>query len=196
MKTDELPPGQREIKAILKWNIHHPGIISENPKFNPEKWTLTVDGDTENPLRLTWQELLNLPSVESKSDFHCVEGWSVRDCRWYGVRFSSLVQIVRPIEAARYVFLRCSDGYTTSLDLGDLLQDNVILAYRLNGEYLEDSLGGPLRLVIPAKYAYKSAMWVERITFTGRKELGYWEKRGYSDTADVWKNDRLARSLV
>lgn len=85
------------------------------------------------------------------------------------------------------------DGYTTSLDLSELLPDDVMLAYRLNGEYLEEALGGPLRLIVPAKYAYKSAMWVERTTFTKTKEFGYWERRGYSDTADVWRNDRFAR---
>lgn len=125
--------------------------------------------------------------------FTALRGWSVRNCKWYGVKFSSLVQIVKPKKDAKYVSFRCSDGYTTSLDLKDLLKDNVLLAYKLNGQYLEESLGGPVRLVVPDKYAYKSAMWIEQITFTKCKELGYWEKRGYSDTADVWRNDRFAR---
>ncbi len=188
-----MPPDQREIDAILKWNIDHPGIIPENPPTDLKKWTLTVDGEVEKLLRLTWQEFLELPSTESKSDFHCVEGWSVTDCTWHGVRFSSLVQIVKPKKEARYVFFTCSDGYTTSLELKELLKDNVMLAYMLNGENLEESLGGPMRLIVPDKYAYKSAMWVTKITFKKTKELGYWEKRGYSDTADVWKNDRRAK---
>lgn len=94
-------------------------------------------------------------------------------------------------ETVKHVFFECYDGYTTSLDLDSLLEDNVLLAYKLNSEWLEIPLGGPLRLVIPDKYAYKSAMWIKRITFTKVKELGYWEKNGYSDTADVWKNDRF-----
>lgn len=193
MKKNRLPPDQHEIPALLRWNIDHPGIISENPKIDLEKWTLTVDGEVENPLNLTWQDLLNLPAVESKSDFHCVEGWSVRDLKWYGVKFETLAQIVKPTEDAEYAFLRCSDGYTTSSDVEDLLKDGVLLAYKLDGKYLEASLGGPLRLVVPDKYAYKSAMWIERISFTKAKELGYWERRGYSDTADVWENDRSTR---
>jgi DMSO/TMAO reductase YedYZ molybdopterin-dependent catalytic subunit len=192
MKMSRLPPGQRETRAILRWNIDHPGIIAQNPRFDPKNWTLTIDGEVESPLRLSWQDLLNLPSSESKSDFHCVEGWTVRDCIWRGVSFISIVKLVKPKKNSKYVFFRCSDGYTTSLDLAELLQENVYLAYRLNGEYLEEALGSPLRLVMPGKYAYKSAMWVKQITFTERKELGYWEKRGYSDTADVWKNDRLS----
>lgn len=191
--AEELPPGQRGIKDILRWNIDHPGIIPRNPKVDLEKWTLTVDGEVYNPAKLNWDEFLNLPSAESKSDFHCVEGWSVRNCLWYGVRFSTLVELVRPKKDARYVLLRCSDGYTTSLELKDLLKENVLLAYKLNGKWLEESLGAPLRLVVPHKYAYKSAMWIERISFTKINELGYWEKRGYSDTADVWKNDRFRR---
>jgi len=191
MKSSRLPPGQRPIDAILRWNIDHRGIIPENPKINLEKWRLTVDGEVENPVSLTWQDFLSLPSVESTSDFHCVEGWSVMSCKWYGVRFSTLVNVVKPSKDAKYVFFRCSDGYTTSLNLGDLLEDNVLLAYKLDGRLLEESLGGPLRLIVPDKYAYKSAMWVQHISFTKLKELGYWEKRGYSDTADVWKNDRF-----
>jgi len=190
---DKLPPGQREIPALLRWQIDHPGIVPENPKIDLEKWTLTVDGMVENPLRLTWQDLLSLPAVESISDFHCVEGWSVRNLKWFGVRFSTLVRTVKPTEDAKFVFFRCSDGYTTSLELSVLLKDDVLLAYRLNDEYLETPLGRPLRLVVPDRYAYKSAMWIEQITLTKEKELGYWEKRGYSDTADVWKNDRFAK---
>ncbi|MDH5769737.1 MAG: molybdopterin-dependent oxidoreductase [Candidatus Bathyarchaeota archaeon] len=193
MESKKLPPGQHEIGAIPRWNIDHLGIIPENPKFDPEKWTLTVNGEVEKPVELTWRDFLKLPSVESISNFHCVEGWSVRDCRWYGVKFSTLVKIVVPSKDAKYVLFRCSDGYTTPLDLKDLLKDNILLAYKLNGQFLEEPLGGPVRLVVPDKYAYKSAMWIERITFTNRKKPGYWEERGYSDTADVWKNDRVAR---
>ena len=191
MKNNRLPLGQREIDSLLRWNIDHPGIVPENPKVDLEKWTLTVDGEVENPLKLNWQDFLNLPSIEVESDLHCVEGWSVSDLRWHGVKFSTLVQVVSPTKDAKYVSFICSDGYTTSLDLKGLLKDNVLLAYKLNDRSLEVPLGGPMRMVVPDKYAYKSAMWIERITFTKRKELGYWEKRGYSYKADVWKNDRF-----
>jgi len=193
MKNNKLPPGQHEISALLRWNVDHPGIVPENPEFDPEKWKLTVDGEAENPLRFSWHDFLDLPAVETTSDFHCVEGWSVKNLRWYGVRFDTMVQIARPNQAARSVFFRCSDGYTTSLNIEDLLKDDVLLAYKLNDQHLDITIGGPLRLVVPEKYAYKSAMWIERITFAKKKELGYWEKRGYSNTADVWENDRLAK---
>jgi DMSO/TMAO reductase YedYZ molybdopterin-dependent catalytic subunit len=144
-------------------------------------------------MELTWDEFLNLPTVELKSDFHCVEGWSVRNLVWCGVQFRHLYDVVTPKEIVKYVFFECYDGYTTSLDLKSLLEENVLLAYKLNSEWLEIPLGGPLRLIIPNKYAYKSAMWIKRITFTQNKKLGYWEKKGYSDTADVWKNDRFRK---
>ncbi|MFP3985518.1 MAG: molybdopterin-dependent oxidoreductase [Candidatus Bathyarchaeia archaeon] len=192
MKPNKLPPGQREIDHLLKWNIEHPWIVPENPKIDLKNWILTIDGEIENPAKLTWQDLLNLPAVESKSDFHCVESWSVRNCNWYGVKFGTLAQIVKPNKNAKNVLFQCADGYTTSLDIEELLHDDVLLAYKLNREWLEEPLGRPLRLVVPHKYAYKSAMWIERISFMKTKELGFWEKRGYSDSADVWKNDRYA----
>jgi len=187
-----LPPGQRAIKAILRWNIDHPGIIRENPVISHDQWALTVSGEVENPVKLQWNDFMKLPTVESVSDFHCVEAWSVLDCRWYGVRFQTLTQLVRPKEGAKYVFFKCADGYTTSLPLEDLLHDDVLLAYKLNGEDLPVPLGGPMRLVVPAKYAYKSALWITEIVFMRGQNLGYWESRGYSDTADVWSNDRYA----
>jgi DMSO/TMAO reductase YedYZ molybdopterin-dependent catalytic subunit len=193
MSNKKLPPGQHEIDAILRWSIDHEGIIPENPKINLNSWKLIVDGDVENSVRFVWQDFLKLPSVESVSDFHCVETWSVRNCKWYGVKFSTLVNIVKPSKNARNVFFKCLDGYTTSLELKDLLKDNVLLAYKLNGKLLEVPLGGPVRLVVPDKYAYKSPMWIEQIAFMNRKELGYWEKKGYSDTADVWTGDRRTR---
>ena len=121
-----------------------------------------------------------------------MEGWSVRDCKWFGVKFSVLVQIVKPFKGVKFVFFKCSDGYTTSMSLRELLKEKVLLAYKLNEKFLEESLGGPVRLVVPDKYAYKSAMWIEQITFMNDRKLGFWEKRGYSDTADVWRNDRYS----
>jgi DMSO/TMAO reductase YedYZ molybdopterin-dependent catalytic subunit len=192
-KDKELPPGQRPIKQILRWGIDHPGITSQNPKIDIEKWTLTIDGEVLNPAKLYWKDFLRLPKTESVSDFHCVEGWSVLDCRWGGVKFKEITNLVKPNEKARFVTFECADGYTTSLSLEELSKDNVLLVYELNGQQLEEGLGWPLRLIVPDKYAYKSALWVTSIKFTSKKELGYWEVRGYSDGADVWTNDRFSR---
>jgi len=184
---EKLPLGQKAVKRIF------PRHIGSIPKFDPQSWSLTVDGEVEKPLSLNWKSILSLPSVVSVSDFHCVEGWSVLDNRWEGVAFETIVNMVFPKDNAKYVFFTCDDGYTTSLPLAELLGDDVFLAYKLNDKPLQPEHGAPLRFVVPKKYAYKSAMWLRRITFTSKGKLGYWEKRGYSDTADPWKNDRYTR---
>ncbi|MGQ9545535.1 MAG: molybdopterin-dependent oxidoreductase [Candidatus Bathycorpusculaceae bacterium] len=188
-----LPPGQKPIKHHLRWGKDHPTIGVPTPKIDLESWILVVDGEVNNPLRLSWDDIQKLPKVKSVSDLHCVEGWSVLGCRWEGVPFKSIVDLVKPNEKAKFVSFQCADGYTTSLSLEELLKDNVLLAYKLDGKFLEEGLGAPLRLVVPDKYGYKSTMWLTRIKFISKKELGYWESRGYSDTADIWKNDRFAK---
>jgi len=189
-KKSRLPPHQRPIDEILRWGIDHPGIVSTLPVIDKSEWKLTVDGEVENPVVLDWDSFMKLPQVESVSDFHCVETWSVLDCRWEGVLFKTLVDSVKPKPSGKHVWFECADGYTTSLTLDDLVDDDVILAHRLNGDDLPQPLGGPVRLIVPKKYAYKSPMWASRITFMAKKRLGYWESGIYSDTADPWKDDR------
>jgi len=189
----KLPPGQRPIKHLLRWGTEHPGITRSNPKIDLKTYILEISGEIEKPAELTWDEVLKLPKVQSVSDFHCVEGWSVPNCKWEGIRFSKIIELVTPKETARFVTFECADGYTTSLSMTELSGEDVLLAYGLDDRPLEEGTGFPLRLVVPDKYGYKSALWVTRIRFTAKKELGYWEKLGYSDTADVWKNDRFAR---
>jgi DMSO/TMAO reductase YedYZ molybdopterin-dependent catalytic subunit len=192
-KRRRLPPGQRPIKSLLRWGIDHPGIARSNPKIDLKTYTLEIGGEVENLVKLNWNAVLELPRVQSVSDFHCVEGWSVLDCKWEGIRFSQIVKLAKPKLAAKFVTFECADGYSTSFSVEELSGDDILLAYGLNDKPLEEGIGFPLRLVVPNKYGYKSALWVIRISFTAKKELGYWEKLGYSDTADVWANDRYAR---
>lgn len=192
-KPRVLPPGQTPVPRLLKWGQDHPTIRGYIPKIDLKEWTLTVEGEVKNPLKLSWGDILELPKVESTSDFHCVEGWSVLGLTWEGVRFQQIMDHVEPKVNVKFVFFECADGYTTSLSIRELSGDNVILAYKINGRGLEVGTGAPLRLIVPDKYAYKNAMWIMRILFTSKKQKGYWENRGYSDTADVWKNDRFSR---
>jgi len=191
-KRKGLPPGQKPIKRLLRWGKDHPTIGGPVPKIDLKKWILTIEGEVKKPIKLNWNNLLKLPTVESVSDFHCVEGWSVLGLKWEGIRFKHIVKIVEPEDTVKFVYFECADGYTTCLPLEELLGDNILVAYKLDGKYLEEGIGAPLRLVVPDKYAYKSAMWITRIKFASKKEIGYWESRGYSDTADVWKNDRFS----
>ena len=186
----ELPPNQAPIPELLRWGIDHPGITQQLPNISRKDWNITVDGEVENPLTLSWADLQALTQAESISDFHCVEGWSVLKQRWGGVLFKTIQEKVKPREGAKYVLFECADHYTTSLPLSDLQGDDIILAHSLNGEELPQPYGGPMRLVVPQKYAYKSAMWVTRITYSKKDKLGFWERGIYSNTADIWKNDR------
>ena len=152
-----------------------------------------MDGEVDNPVVLSWNDFMKLPKSVSVSDFHCVEGWSVLDCKWEGVKFGDVEKLVKPRDVAKSVTFESADSYTTSLFREELSGDDVFLAYKLNDQVLEEGYGFPVRLVVPSKYAYKSALWVVHIQFTRTKALGFWERRGYSDSADVWKNDRFRR---
>lgn len=192
-KKHKLPPDQQITDRILVWGIDHPGITSTNPQLKLETYTLTVDGEVENPVTLSWNDFVKLPKTISTSDFHCVESWSVLDCKWEGIHIREIEKMVKPKEAAKAVTFECADSYTTSLFRLELSGDDVLLAFKLNDAPLEEGLGFPVRLIVPNKYAYKSALWVVHLRFTRNKELGFWERRGYSDSADVWRNDRFRR---
>lgn len=187
MQGERLPPGQREAKETPLRQI---GSI---PKPDLNTWRLKVYGEVKKPMTFSFNDLKAQPSVVSLSDFHCVEGWSILDNKWEGISFKTLADIAKPKRNATYVTFECEDGYTTSLSLSELLKDNVLLAYKLNDKPLPPERGGPLRLIIPNKYAYKSPKWIRKIKFTSQKELGYWESRGYSNTADVWKEERHSK---
>jgi len=189
----KLPPSQEVTDRILRWGIDHPGITSTNLQLQLETYSLTIDGEVENPVKLSWNDFMQLPKTLSTSDFHCVEGWSVLDCKWEGVHIHEIERLVKPKDVAKAVTFECADSYTTSLFREELFGDDVLLAYKLNDESLEEGLGFPLRLIVPNKYAYKSALWVVQLHFTRGKDLGFWEKRGYSDSADVWRNDHFRR---
>lgn len=188
-KRSKLPPNQRWIDHILTWGKEHP-TIREIPDIPLDEWKLIISGEIKTPLELNWKEFLLLEQVVSISDFHCVETWSVEDQKWEGVRFTTILEMVKPSKKAKYVLFESYDGYTTSLSLSELKEENILLAHKLNDESLPQSLGGPMRLVVPNKYAYKSPMWLHKITFSSRDKLGYWEASAYSNKADPWKNDR------
>jgi DMSO/TMAO reductase YedYZ molybdopterin-dependent catalytic subunit len=188
MKDDRerVPPNQRLTSSFPV--LHFGGV----PRFDAKTWDFAVEDLVRNPLRLTWAEFLKLPRAVSVSDFHCVTGWSRLDNRWEGVSFRAVYDLVRPLNEARFVTIVAEGEYTTSLLLEDLLDPDVLLAYGFNDKPLAPEHGGPLRLVVPKKYAYKSAKWCRKLRFTKEQELGFWETRGYSNTADPWKEERYA----
>lgn len=178
-----LPPGQYEVPTL---RVLHVGQV---PEFD-ENWTFKVSGLVERPLSLDFGGVTSLPKSFVESPFHCVTGWSKFRNQWEGVRLRTLMELARPLQRARFAVFECDGGYSTSLPVEELLVDDVILAWRLDGAELPPVHGGPLRLVVPHKYGYKSAKWVRRVEFVDENSLGYWERRGYSDTADPFTEDR------
>src|SRR5438132_3866565 len=185
-----LPPGQREVR---KWPRLDLGIV---PRFDPKEWDLRVDGSVDKPIRYTYDEFLRLPSAKVMSPFHCVTGWTTFDNEWVGVMVREVAERAQIRSTARFATFRCGDGYTTSHPLNVLYDSDVLLTYQWDGKPLPIEHGGPVRLLVPKRYAYKSAKWVPAVTFTDEEELGYWEVRGYSNTADPLTEDRYSFLFV
>ncbi len=182
----KLPIGQYETK---KWPVLDLGI---HPDVPLERWSLTVDGAVESPLTLFWADFMALPQVEDVSDFHCVTTWSLMDSRWKGVPLATVIALARPAADATHVMTHAYDGYTTNLPLEEALKDDVLLVHTWNGQPLPKEHGGPVRVITPQLYAWKGAKWVNRVELLTKDRKGFWEERGYSNTAHPWRDDRYA----
>ncbi|MDY7228857.1 sulfite oxidase-like oxidoreductase [Hyalangium rubrum] len=183
----KLPPGQHETK---KWPVLDLGVPFE--PVTPESFRLRVDGAVEAPVTLDWKGFHALPQYEDVSDFHCVTTWSLMDVHWKGVQFSTVAALVRPHPKAAFVLIHASDGYTTNLPLEEALKDDVLLVHTYNGQPLPPEHGGPVRMITPQLYAWKGAKWIQRIEFLQHDQPGFWERRGYSNTAHPWRDDRYS----
>ena len=187
------PPGQHLVKNWPVLDLGHHPVIS------PDEWVLEISGEVERPQTLSFEELLALPQTSLTSDFHCVTTWSRLDLSWVGVLFSDLCELVIPKPSARFVATQGSDRepgsqlpYTTNISLGDAMAPDVMIAHRCDGAPLSTEHGGPVRMVTPRLYAWKGAKWIERIEFLAEDRPGYWEERGYSNTAQPWAEDRFS----
>jgi DMSO/TMAO reductase YedYZ molybdopterin-dependent catalytic subunit len=184
--ADRLPPGQHLTHNFPVLDL---GI---QPEVKLDEWTLRLDGAVEKPVTLTWAEFNALPQVEDVSDFHCVTTWSKFDCRWGGVAFTTLCELVQLKPDAAFVYFTSYDGYSTNVPLERCLDDDVLLATRFDGEPVSREHGGPARVIIPKLYAWKGAKFIKAIHFLPGDRLGFWEVRGYSNSADPWKEERYA----
>ena len=182
----QLPVGQ--IKTV-KWPVLDLGF---KPDVSTLQWKLIVDGEVENPVELSWKDFMNLPQTEDVSDFHCVTTWSRMDVPWAGVRFADLAALVIPKPTATHVLCHAYDKYTTNLSLEEALKDDVLLVHTADKKPLERDHGGPVRMITPQLYAWKGSKWIKRIEFLPQNKLGFWELRGYSNTAYPWRNDRYS----
>ena len=181
-----VPPGQRLVKS---WPVLHFGSI---PRFDGEHWDVEVSGLVEEPFTLSYQELLDLPRVTVDADMHCVTGWTTLDNTWEGVSFRTIVERAKPTDEATWVIAHGANGYTSDLSFEAMDDDDVLLAWRNHGEDLTAEHGWPLRLVVPKRYAWKSAKWLTGLEFTAKNSRGFWEVRGYHIHAEPFAEERYS----
>lgn len=165
------------------------------PRFDLETWRFRVTGLVAQPLELTYTEFLRLPHVEVRSDIHCVTRWTKLDNLWEGVSFRTIAELARPTAEAHFVLARCMVPYSANLPLEVCLQDDVLFAHTHDGLPLLPEHGWPLRLVVPKRYFWKSAKWVNRVEFMAQDQLGFWEKIGYHNEGDPWREQRRGLNL-
>ncbi len=181
---NRLPPGQHLVATFPVLDLGF------KPEIPLTEWSLTIGGFVTTPVTWTWEQFLAQPQFKNVSDFHCVTSWSRYDNEWGGVSFQHIISVVKPLSLAKFVFFKSYDDYTTNLPLEACNDDDVLLTYTWNGKPLTKEHGGPVRVIVPKRYAWKGAKWVKEVTFTDKDEKGFWEVRGYSNTALPWKNDR------
>ncbi len=180
-----IPPGQHLVET-------QPVLGSNSDPRSVESWKFYVKGEVEQDLEFTWEEFNDLDQVEQISDFHCVTSWTMLDIPWGGVRVSTLLAMAGLTDKAKHVIFDCEHGYTTNMDLAEVLKDNVLIAMRRFGGDLPDKYGGPARGLVPDRYGYKSGKWVIGLRVVEVDEPGFWETKGYSNTALPWEEDRYS----
>jgi DMSO/TMAO reductase YedYZ molybdopterin-dependent catalytic subunit len=185
-ESERLPPGQH---IVRDWPVLD---LGEQPEISRGDWRLTIDGAVDHPAMWTWDAFLSQPQTESTSDIHCVTTWSRYDNHWTGVATRDLLEIVAPRPEARFVMLHSYDEYTTNLTLEDFASPDALLAHSWEGASLTREHGGPVRLIVPHLYFWKSAKWLQRIEFRARDERGLWEANGYHNRGDPWQEQRYS----
>ncbi len=179
-----LPPGQREVK---NWPVLDLGI---QPDVSIANWRLEVGGLVDFPLVWNWQKFIGHAQEEFLSDIHCVTAWSRYDNRWKGMSTRALLDLVKPRKEARFVVQHGLDGYTTNVPLEYFADDDVLLAHEWEGQPISREHGGPVRLVLPKLYFWKSAKWISKLEFVAEDKAGFWEVRGYHMRGDPWTEER------
>jgi DMSO/TMAO reductase YedYZ molybdopterin-dependent catalytic subunit len=182
----QIPVGQT---LTQKWPVLDLGY---HPTVEIQNWRLRIEGEVEQPLILNWDDFMAMPQTHDTSDFHCVTTWSKLDMPWQGVSFMDIAALVMPKATVTHVMCYGYDTYTTNISLEEALRPDVLLAHTVYGMPLEKEHGGPVRMITPQLYAWKGSKWIKKIEFLNANQLGFWEERGYSNTAYPWQNDRYS----
>lgn len=185
-RENRLPPGQRLVRdrPVLDLGV--------TPHIETEDFRLVIDGEVENPLALDFKSLAELPRFNNKSDIHCVTSWSRYDNHWEGVATLDIAALAEVRDTAKHVLFTAHDGYTTNVKLDQFLAQNALLACQWEGAPISSEHGGPVRLVLPDLYFWKSPKWVRQITFSVNDKPGFWEVRGYHNNGDPWAEERYS----
>lgn len=184
--SDRIPPGQYRTE---KFPVLHYGSV---PSTDLATWDFRVFGQVDAPLTLTWGQFRSLPRTTVRADIHCVTRWSKLDTTWEGVPIQEIFRLAQVRPGATHVLAHAEQGYTSNLPLAVLDDDDVLLADTFDGQPLEREHGWPLRLVVPKRYFWKSAKWLRGLEFLDRDQLGFWERYGYHNDADPWKEERYS----
>jgi DMSO/TMAO reductase YedYZ molybdopterin-dependent catalytic subunit len=182
--TDRLPPGQY---LTEKWPVLHYGSV---PRVDLANWDFQIGGLVEQPVRLTYQELMALPRKTVQADVHCVTRWSMLDSTWEGIAVGEVMKLVRLKPGATHVLVRAEQGFSANLSLNDFLRDENMLVDKRNGETITPEHGWPLRMFVPHLYFWKSAKWVREFEFISGDRPGFWEQYGYHMRGDPWREER------
>jgi DMSO/TMAO reductase YedYZ molybdopterin-dependent catalytic subunit len=182
-----LPPGQSLTAEFPVLDLGH------RPNLSVKDWSLTLGGRIRAPGRLDWAGFGRLPRRQVVGDIHCVTGWSRYDNAWEGVTGADLITAMRPTSEARFVLLKGYDGYTTCVPMADFTAPGVLVATAWQGRPLERDHGGPVRLVLPQLYFWKSIKWLRQVWLTDQDIAGTWESRGYHRRGDPWREERYGR---
>jgi DMSO/TMAO reductase YedYZ molybdopterin-dependent catalytic subunit len=183
-ERDRLPPGQR---LTRDWPVLD---LGQQPLVTAEDYYLDLNGAVERRVHLTLPDLLALEQAESVSDMHCVTQWSRYDNHWKGVSSRTLIEVAQPKPEVKHVILHARDGYTTNVRIEQFAAPDVMLVHRWEDQPIERAHGGPVRLIIPALYLWKSPKWLDRIEFSVADRPGFWERNGYHNNADPWLEER------
>lgn len=186
-REGRLPPGQ---SLTLDFPVLQYGPIQD---VDATKWSLRVFGQVEQEMRWNWQEFQQLPVVTVRTDIHCVTRWSKFDTTWEGVRFRDFIALFGVKPEAKYVIAHCAGGYTTNMALKDMMGDDILLAYKFDGEFLAVKHGFPVRTLVPQRYLWKSAKWLTALEFSVSDKPGFWEQNGYHNEGDPFREERYTR---
>ena len=183
--SGRLPPGQYDTGS--SW----PVLTAEaTPRVDLDSWSLSVDGLVDQPSAWSWEEIQRLPRSTFAGDIHCVTSWSKLDVVFTGVSLDDLLTMAGPKADARFLLAHSITGYTTNLPLGDVTDGKAWVVWEYGGKPLPREHGGPVRLLVPHLYFWKSAKWVSRLELMAHDRPGFWEQNGYHDRGDPWLEQR------